>query len=154
MFGPLRVDIDFLLSYFQVCTNGLVSCGSPYEAWSVPDFRTELADTFFSSRYMLCPFFMDVVSVSDRGIISYRKVDTLADDFNENDQDVVAVDQEVKKIQNLSVYKSVQLFKVTWENVNQFGGRPTEVYLCELISVLLECSCNFEFIGQKGANKM
>ena len=143
MFGALRVNIDFLSPYFQVCTNGLVSCGSPYEAWSVPDFRTELADTFFSSRYMLCPFFMDVVSLPQIGVISYRKVDTLADDFNENDQDVIAVDQEVKKIQNLSGYKSVQLFKVTWENVNQFGGSAAKVCLCHLISVLLECSCIF-----------
>ena len=111
---------------FQICTNGLVSFRKQYEAYSVPKAGEELADADFTSRYLLCPFFIDITT-ANVGTILYRKVDTLADESLERDTDLMAVDEIVRSTQNLSDYKSDLVVKVTWDRVGQFGGSSSEV---------------------------
>ena len=132
--------MKFCLSYlsynFQICTNGVVSMNSKYEAYTVPAAGQELDDEEFSSRYALLPFFTDITTLNT-GSVFYRTIDTVADGTLENDIDVVTADRVVRSTQNLQEYKSDFLLKVTWDSVSHFLGSAAEVRLNKKICVFM-----------------
>ena len=104
----------------------MIAFNKPYGGFSVPAAGKELANTGFSSRYLLLPFFTDISTLAV-GNIYYRKIDTIANGSLASDIDVITVDEAVRSSQNLSDYKSDLVIKVTWDRVGRYGGDTSEV---------------------------